>query len=110
MDWTDESVRSHIQKSFLYGAHNSLCLAHGRKPIIPVSGDLWNHRVFTARGRNFAKLFQYKETPYPKFKAFGGDEEESLKCAMKYHHTTNASSVVKSKAALAIIAFLQIIA
>lgn len=37
MDWTNQKVGTKIQKSFMFGEHNSLCLAHGRESIIPVS-------------------------------------------------------------------------
>ena len=36
-EWQNQQVRQHVQDAFLYGRHNSLCLAHGRKPILPVS-------------------------------------------------------------------------
>ena len=32
-EWKNQAVRQHVQDAFVYGSHNSLCLAHGRKPI-----------------------------------------------------------------------------
>ena len=32
-EWKNQAVRQHVQDAFVYGRHNSLCLAHGRKPI-----------------------------------------------------------------------------
>lgn len=45
MEWTDQEVGRAVQDALVYGQHNSLCLAHGRKPIIPVSQNLKSHRL-----------------------------------------------------------------
>ena len=40
MDWIDSKVGEMVEQTFMRGNHNSLCLAHGREPIIPVSIDV----------------------------------------------------------------------
>ena len=37
MDWNNQRVGARVQDSFMFGEHNSLCLAHGRASLIPVS-------------------------------------------------------------------------
>ena len=37
IDWSDPEVGKMVEQTFTLGNHNSLCLAHGREPIIPVS-------------------------------------------------------------------------
>ncbi len=37
LDWTNPRIGRRVQDAFLYGKHNSLCLAHGRVPLVPVS-------------------------------------------------------------------------
>ena len=37
IDWSDPEVGKIVEQTFTLGNHNSLCLAHGREPIIPVS-------------------------------------------------------------------------
>ena len=36
IDWSDPEVGKMVEQTFTLGNHNSLCLAHGREPIIPV--------------------------------------------------------------------------
>lgn len=38
MDWTSSDIQKSVQDVLVHDKHNSLCLAHGRKPIIPVRG------------------------------------------------------------------------
>ena len=40
MDWSESEIGKTVEETFMYGNHNSLCLAHGREPIIPVSIDV----------------------------------------------------------------------
>lgn len=47
-EWKNQAVRQHVQDAFVYGSHNSLCLAHGRKPIQEVKKNL-----------NFLLLFDF---------------------------------------------------
>ena len=35
-DWSNPDVGAKVEEKLVRGNHNSLCLAHGRKPILPV--------------------------------------------------------------------------
>ena len=37
LNWTRDSLAEKVEKSLGQGEHSSLCLAHGRVPITPVS-------------------------------------------------------------------------
>lgn len=45
-EWKNQAVRQHVQDAFVYGSHNSLCLAHGRKPIQEVKKSLYFSLLF----------------------------------------------------------------
>jgi len=67
MDWSNPKVSKSVEDVFHLEKHNSLCLAHGRKPIAP-----------------------YLASMYPKFKSI--EKIEDFKCAIT---APQASSVVR---------------
>ena len=103
-DWTDSNIQQFVQDIFLRENHNSLCLAHGRKPIMPVRIKFYSPKNWESFLNIPFYTFQYSSSPYPKFKSL--EKTEDFKCAM---NSPQESSSKKLKIDLYLI-FVSIIA
>ena len=80
-------MKQHVQDAFVYGSHNSLCLAHGRKPIQEVRKKFTTFKFKTLfHSQNF--LLQYVSYEFPQFTSLVPNPD--IQCAI------NATSATKN--------------
>ena len=102
MNWNDKKINKFVQEIFLYDKHNSLCLAHGRQPIIPVS--IYSKlKILNNLKKYFCFEFQYSDYAFPKFQPLA--KSEDLKCAITSPQEAS-SAVIHTGINLIMILFL----
>ena len=96
-EWKNQAVRQHVQDAFVYGSHNSLCLAHGRKPI----QEVITKNIFHFFLNELDFFLQYVSYEFPQFTSLAPNED--IQCAINSPRSSSTSTTINFTIFLATI-------